>query len=1236
MMKLKFTNCMRLPQEKLLTSKRLVWLNVKRSLDEQEEDRQQYEKANDVLMLGKGFHLSRPFNPTIEAERLGVSKEMARRLGPDWQEQIFEAGVRKDLEDMLEEEAKKANKDAGFFAKNYQKIVDWSAGRAGRTHFVREFGNAANVAAVRTELGRTLATSVLSANPPFDQNTLNDLFRELNHTFRPDTLYNSEISAYNSSLTAYNATVPTNRVPDLPVFDLSNPAYTLHVSTYNLEAATYNAHLTAPTPKIPDLPVPNPANPTLFAADITDYNTDVNVYNAAVTALTTSPKPPPLPLHADLIPTSADVAAALIEANPAALKNIQKRYPTLQNNPTFTRLIQVREREAIRYTKLMSPVLLGRENLAAFQHELEQWEKATPPNNAYKMLRDEMLEKDKTGSLDNEDFVAILAELQQRVGMARMNWTPPASATNVDPAPAVVEAFLKEVKGRLPADPAGTDAATLPENLDLKELDELYKEIQELGEKTLKKYDEFKTETRGIDKEIVKLDAEIARIKKAFGDPPNFKILFKGDLKPAEKDYNELVEKIRLERQKEADIQADIVKTDSEITTIETAIADLAKPLPPGIYLDVVAEEKKLIKEKSEKEDKKKKQTHEKNAIAGNIASMEGQIKGVERKFGGSPPNFDDLYLKDNMAEEQKYDQLLAQRTIELDKKVHLQKEVVKLEKDYQKKTKVFVDHIEKVSKAPIKTGDPLDEIKTFANNATIGTSTEASIMGTAAASDMAVAIKKFSTDRVFKRGVEKQVKVDYKKIFDDLHKKNNEKKLRLSPRNLLVAMYDYQLDGPEYRDKDKRRAVAIQAANLAVMDVKNAQTQAAANREISEFIARRGETRLARWWRERSEKVQTLTAHELIEHVIDEAKHFGGESKFEMFRKLPTNASVADVQELMDEHGTIDTDLLAEFYLKLERAFKGLEVGGEKIKVADKDFGLEKAISSMRALHTILLKREVLNKMDPKKGGKAGAWVEMNTTVADEVNKKEAEIMKEVLDPDGNYSLSFNLKDLVKKFRKKIDEGYAAGRKQGLKGDALKEYISTNYSIPELAVKGAGAGLAVKELYDNVKGYRERKKAAKEAQKVIKAAEKEAKAKHEASHAEGGHEGGHEGEHGAAAEKPGLLKRGLYATGRGLKKVGKGLGYVAAAPILVPYYGLRSVLRVPGHVGRALKRLGHGTGKILGRAYHHATDYQSREDAARKRNEARAAGRQARAAARAAAHPKKDDGHGAAGGAHH
>lgn len=1140
MMNLKLKNCLNLQQETLLASKSLVWLNVKRSVDEQTQDTEHYEAARKLTRLEGGYFVTNPIDWDVERERVGVSTEMAQKLDAigkkqtpplTWSDLIFKERERAAVERFFEEEEKKSGKTPGRISQLLNKLQGVNT----KSRYERELGTSESLTVIKSNLGPQIQAIV--SNPPFTQDDLDEIFAQLDPT-------------YATQLRSYRATFP----------------------------------------------------------------------------------PPTIP-H----PTPLAVATALQQVSPEILKRVENLKHSaiprsmFSNNAVFKRLIKLRQLEIEGVSveerkKMESPVRLGRENLAAFQYELEQWEKATPANNAYKMLRDEMLEKDKTESLDNEDFVAILAELQQRVGMARMNWTPPASATNVDPAPAVVEAFLKEVKGRLTADPAGTDAATLPENLDLKELDELYKEIQELGEKTLKKYDEFKTETRTIDREILKLDGEIARIKKAFGDPPDFKKLNKADLKPAERDYNDLVEKLRLEEQKKLDIELDIQKTDSEIIAIEASIAAFGTP-PRYVMRDDEAKHKTLIKEKEDKEQKKKKQILEKNSISGNIASMEGQRKSFERKFG-TPPDFDDLYLKDNMVEEQKYDQILDQKKTEQDKKTALLRDAVKLEKDYQNKAKDFIHHLETASKVPIKAGDPLDEIKIFANNTAIGTSTEASIMGSAPASNMAVAIKKFSKDRIFQRGVEKQVKIDYKKIFDTLHKKNNEKKLRLSPRNLLIAMYDYQLEGPEYRDKDKRRAVAIQAANLAVMDVKNAQTQAAANREISEFIARRGETRLARWWRERSEKVQTLTAHELIEHIIDEAKHFGGESKFEMFRKLPTNASVNDVQALMDQHGTIDTDLLAEFYLKLEHAFKGLEVGGEKIKVADKDFGLEKAITSMRALHTILLKREVLNKMNPKKGGKPGAWIEMNTTVADEVNKKEAEIMKEVLDPNGDYSLSFNVKELVKKFREKVDKGYSEGRKKGLTGKALKEYVSKTYSVPEMVIKGIGTGLALKELHDDWKVWRAKRKTAKEVQKALKATQKEAKAM-AAEHAEEGDT------HGAEA-KPGLLKRGLYATGRGLKKVGKGLGYVAASPVLVPYYAVRSAFRVPGHVGRGMKRLGHGTGKILGRAYHHATDYKGREEAARKRLAGRAAERKARADARAAAKPKKkDDGHGAAAGGH-
>jgi len=117
MKKRKFTSCYHFDRLGPLDCRRFVFASgplVPGATTEQYE-KEVHEKAEEVRILAKGYHLTHPPSVPIEAERIGVADNVATALGPDWQQKIFDPTVRQGLRAWLKEKHEKEKETKNIF-----------------------------------------------------------------------------------------------------------------------------------------------------------------------------------------------------------------------------------------------------------------------------------------------------------------------------------------------------------------------------------------------------------------------------------------------------------------------------------------------------------------------------------------------------------------------------------------------------------------------------------------------------------------------------------------------------------------------------------------------------------------------------------------------------------------------------------------------------------------------------------------------------------------------------------------------------------------------------------------------------------------------------------------------------------------------------------------------------------------------------------------------------------------
>ncbi len=298
----------------------------------------------------------------------------------------------------------------------------------------------------------------------------------------------------------------------------------------------------------------------------------------------------------------------------------------------------------------------------------------------------------------------------------------------------------------------------------------------------------------------------------------------------------------------------------------------------------------------------------------------------------------------------------------------------------------------------------------------------------------------------------------------------------------------------PQFTDEQQILKIARMATSFAEIDAKNVELFRAGNREIAESKVKGwspnvtikgkkiGLEGVGGVWRKSKQQIasaffhtDTFRARDIIEHIS------GLDHAFEAFKDLSADASLSDIRRAIKHHGGMSTETLMKFYLHLQQALKSFKVGDHRIvEIADKDWPLEQVALFAQKIHAELEAREFCRKIEHpeteediklKKTNKAAYFQKMLNQRDESLKKLEATQLEQMRNPDSDWQVSF-LKSLMKgKYGEAYEKALAAGKEQGLSGDALKKYIQSEGSIPKTILKHLMTGLALKEGWNIASG---------------------------------------------------------------------------------------------------------------------------------------------------------------------
>lgn len=280
-----------------------------------------------------------------------------------------------------------------------------------------------------------------------------------------------------------------------------------------------------------------------------------------------------------------------------------------------------------------------------------------------------------------------------------------------------------------------------------------------------------------------------------------------------------------------------------------------------------------------------------------------------------------------------------------------------------------------------------------------------------------------------------------------------------------------------KFTDEAQIYKVARMATSFEMIDAKNVELFRAGNREIAQGKVK-GWKGLAGVWRKSKQQIasgffnsETFKGRDIIEHIA------GLDHAFECFKDLPVDASLADIRSAIKHHGGISNENLMKFYLHLQEALKSFTVGHHrKVEIMDRDWPIEQVALFAEKIHAELEAREFVHKIEHpdtpedkklKLDNKAAYFQKLLNEREESQKKLEAAHLEQMRRPDSDWQVSW-VKSLMKgKFGEAYQQALAKGKEQGLSGKALRDFVSSEGSIPKTVLKHLMTGLALKEAYD-------------------------------------------------------------------------------------------------------------------------------------------------------------------------